>query len=284
MVDSSYALIIEYVFDSKYHDNVTSIDFTRADITDAARRCDVKEPKNLGDVIYSFRYRKELPSSIQSRTPEGYEWIIRGAGSGSYRFVLIEKVEVIPNPNLVSTKIPDATPGIVVMYAQEDEQALLAKVRYNRLIDTFVGITCYSLQSHLRSHVRGIGQIETDELYVGVDSKGRQYALPVQAKGERDEFSIVQIEQDAAMCYEKFPGLICLPIAVQFFGGKKIALFSFESVATTTCQPSNGVGLGVPNFFENDSEQLKILDEKHYELVDPDNLSKEELASYQQRL
>src|SRR5271157_4057421 len=36
-------------------------------------------------------------------------------------------------------------------YKFTDEQALLAKVRYTRLIDTFLGITAYSLQNHLRT-------------------------------------------------------------------------------------------------------------------------------------
>ena len=32
-----------------------------------------------------------------------------------------------------------ATPGIVAKYAFNDEQALFAKVRYNRLVDVFTG-------------------------------------------------------------------------------------------------------------------------------------------------
>ena len=45
-----------------------------------------------------------------------------------------------------------------------DGPALLAKVRYNRLVDIFIGITCYSLQNHLRTTVRSIGQVEIDEI------------------------------------------------------------------------------------------------------------------------
>ena len=69
------------------------------------------------------------------------------------------------------------------MYAFNDEQALLARVRYNRLIDVFLGIACYSLQNHFRTTVSGIGQVETDEVYVGVDKSGAHYVVPVQAKG-----------------------------------------------------------------------------------------------------
>jgi hypothetical protein len=73
---------------------------------------------------------------------------------------------------LAETKVPDGTPGIVAKYALSDEQALLALVRYNRLIDIFLGIVCYSLQNHLRTAVPTIGQVETDELYVGLSKKG----------------------------------------------------------------------------------------------------------------
>ncbi len=56
-----------------------------------------------------------------------------------------------------------------------DEQALLARVRYNRLVDIFLGIRAYSLQIHLRTNVKSKGQIEIDEIYVGVDRHGSQY-------------------------------------------------------------------------------------------------------------
>ncbi|HLI09294.1 MAG TPA: hypothetical protein VKV40_22220 [Ktedonobacteraceae bacterium] len=63
---------------------------------------------------------------------------------------------------MAETKIPDSTPGLIAMYALGDEQALLAKLRYNRLIDIFTEVTCYSLQSHLRTTVPSIGQVETN--------------------------------------------------------------------------------------------------------------------------
>ena len=147
------------------------------------------------------------------------------------------------------------------MHALNDEQALLAIVRYNRLIDIFTGITSYSLQNHLRTAVPGIGQVETDELYVGVDTKGRQYVIPVQAKGGRDELNIVQIEQDMALCDSKFPELICRPVAAQFTDDNVIVLFAFEKI----------------------DGEVKILMERHYKLVDPNELTAEDLAAYRRR-
>ncbi len=106
-----------------------------------------------------------------------------------------------------------------------------------------------------------IGQVETDELYVGVDKWGRQYVLPVQAKGGRDELNIVQIEQDTALCESRFSDLICLPVAVQFIRDQVIAFFSFE---------------------KTDGE-VKVLSERHYKLVEPNELTAEDLAAYRRR-
>lgn len=94
---------------------------------------------------------------------------------------------------LAETKVPDSTPGVIGMYALSDEQALLAKLRYKRLIDISTGVACYSLQSHLRTNVPGLGQLETDEIYIGVDKRGAHYVFPVHAKAGNDVISVVQI-------------------------------------------------------------------------------------------
>ncbi len=66
------------------------------------------------------------------------------AGRGLYRFTLRKILSIAPNVALAETKVADATPGMIAMYATGDEQALPARVRYNRLIDVFMGVTCYS--------------------------------------------------------------------------------------------------------------------------------------------
>lgn len=72
---------------------------------------------------------------------------------------------------------------MIEKYAFTNEQAVLARVRYNRLVDIFLGIACWSLQNHLRTTVTGLGQVETAEVYVGVDKHGcRSYvALSVRS-------------------------------------------------------------------------------------------------------
>lgn len=257
-----YQRIIEQIFLDRYEDGAKEVTFEREDIRRAAEDLGIELPKNLGDVVYNFRYRAPLPESVRTRAPEGQEWIILPAGIGRYRFVGRTVAHVSPRERLALTKIPDATPGLIDMYALSDEQALLAKLRYNRLIDIFSGVTCYSLQNHLRTTVRDMGQVETDELYVGVDRKGAHYIFPVQAKAGSDKLSIVQIEQDVALCRAKFEAMICRPIGAQFMGENVIALFEFE------------IG----------DRGVLVSRERHYRLVPPEEVTSKDLEAYQKRL
>jgi hypothetical protein len=257
-----YSQIIERIFFSHYTEGALEVPFERADIERAASALGISLPKNLGDLIYSFRYRASLPASVQARAPAGETWLIRADGRSRYKFVAERHVPIVPNTLLGHIKVPDATPGIIARYRLNDEQALLAKLRYNRLIDVFTGITCYSLQSHLRTTVPNLGQVETDEIYLGIDRHGVHHVLPVQAKGGHDSQSIVQIEQDFAVCAHKFPALPCHAIAAQFMRDDVIALFQFEQT----------------------SERIELVTERHYRLVLPDQISDDDLLRYQQQL
>ena len=256
-----YGQIIEHIFLSRYQEGIREISFERDDLVLVAEELQIKLPKNLGDVIYSFRYRAALPDAIQQCASEGEAWIIRPAGRSRYRFVAVADRPIMPTAMLTETKIPDATLGIIAKYAFSDEQGLLAKLRYNRLIDIFTGVTCYSLQNHLRTTVPNIGQVETDEIYVGLDRRGVHYVFPIQAKGGKDKINIVQIEQDAALCRHKFPALVCRPIAAQFMQDDLIVLFDFEE----------------------DVNGLSLSSEKHYRLVSPEAVTETDLETYRAR-
>lgn len=256
---SKYDDIISAIFQERYTDGATSIIFEREELAAKARQLGFEPPKNLGDIVYSYKYRKSLPKSIVQTAPEGYYWRIKNVGIAQHEFVLTPGVEFIePDSMLSTTKIPDGTPSIVRMYSISDEQALLTIVRYNRLIDIFLGATCYSLQNHLRTTVTGIGQIETDEIYVGVDKAGRQFIIPVQAKGGTDKIGISQIEQDMALCEEKYPDLICRAIACQFITREVVAMFEFAT----------------------EDERIVKVNERHYKIVDAATISSEDLQNY----
>ncbi|MFZ5911242.1 MAG: endonuclease [Chloroflexota bacterium] len=253
-----YTQILEAIFARHFKKGATEIEFERTEFGQVANELGIALPKNLGDVLYSFRYRTLLPKSITTKAPRDHEWIIRPAGKGRYKLVVVKQANIVPSNILAETKIPDATPGVISKYSMNDEQSLLAKLRYNRLVDIFTGLTCYSLQNHLRTTLRDSSQVETDEIYIGLDKRGAHYVLPVQAKGGKDKIGVVQIEQDFEMCAFKFPILTCRSIAAQFIDNNLIALFEFE-------QSTDGI---------------KVSSEKHYHLVRPDELSPEELQSY----
>lgn len=113
-----YSKIIERIFAEKHIKGATRVEFTRDDIRRVASQLQIELPKNLGDLIYSFRYREPLPESIQKRASKGLSWIIVPAGRSRYRFETTAVATISPAAMLAETKVPDATPGIVSMYNQ----------------------------------------------------------------------------------------------------------------------------------------------------------------------
>lgn len=259
---SRQSQIVEAVFFERYREGVASIPFSRTNLFEACTTNNIVPLKNIGDgALYSYRYRQNLPERILATQPEGQEWVILGRGIAEYEFRLVSKSNIQPNKNLVSVKIPEATPEIIKKYAFTDEQALLARVRYNRLVDTFFGITSYSLQNHLRTTVESIGQIEIDEIYVGVDKHGRHFVIPAQAKVGRDKIGYAQLYQDLAYCREQYPNLMCRALAAKFMARGRIALFELTI----------------------DQDTVRIVQERHYDLVAQGEISDDDLEDYNMR-
>jgi len=238
-----YQAIIERVFRDHYASNVTEFEFTRDEFVAIAVSLKIALPKNPGDVIYSFRYRYELPEAVRKTAAKGLEWIIEGAGRARYRFKQVRLNRIVPREELITIKVPDSTPEIIAV------------------VDVFLGITAYSLQNHLRTTVKNVGQIEIDEIYVGLDRHGRQFVVPVQAKGGSDKHGVVQTQQDILCCAEKFPNLICRAVSAQFMTEERIALFELTVK----------------------SGDIKVVDERHYQLVPASSISSEDLQQYASR-
>ncbi|QTA80489.1 Uncharacterized protein dnl_27940 [Desulfonema limicola] len=259
---SKYDKIIEKVFFDNYS-KTSKISFDREELALASKKLNIPRIKNLGDIVYSYRFRKDLPHTINETARTGCEWIIVGTGIGSYEFRLSQIAKIEPASNRQKIKIPDSTPEIVKMYAPaNDEQALLTKVRYNRIIDLFMSMTCYSIQNHLRTTVNGIGQIEVDEIYLGINKNGIHFVFPCQAKSPGDKFGIVQVLQDISFCSSRYSSVICRPIAMQFLNDNSFAILETRIEE------------------EDNILKLVVIDEKHYKLVNRDDLSHEEIKNY----
>lgn len=253
---SKYSQIIENIFTDFYKKGMTEVPFSREHISEYAERLGIKTPKNLGDVVYSFRYRASLPQKIQDTAPDGKEWLIVGTGSANYCFRLSNIVNILPNPAQEVISLPDNTPEVISYYQLSDEQSLLCKIRYNRIIDTFLGIVTYSMQNHLRTQVKGVGQIEIDEIYIGVNKMGQHFILPVEAKVGRDRIGAVQLMQDIKYCEQNFPDLICIPIGVHKMDDDVLCIFRLKI----------------------EDEQVRIVDEKHYRLVHSKDINADDVA------
>jgi hypothetical protein len=113
----------------------------------------------------------------------------------------------------------------------------------------------------MRTTVKSIGQIEIDEVYVALDRQGVQYVIPVQAKGGKDQLSVVQAKQDLACCAEKFPALVCRSVSAQFMDDSKIAMFELAV----------------------EDERVVIAEERHYRLVPAVEISLEDLQAYRKK-
>ena len=242
---SRYAQLITEIFKAKYKQGRKKLIFSRDDLIKASETLGVNVPKNLGDIVYSFRYRSDLPDEISSKASNGKNWIIRGEGDAQYSFCQVNISKLRPREDLKSINIPDNTPSIIKAFSSHDEQYALTCVRYNRLIDLFLGMNCYSLQNHLRTKVDSIGQIEIDEIYLGVDKDGKRYIIPVQAKGGNDQIGFVQTEQDTIFCEDRYPDLICRPMSVFRMDDTHLALIEIKI----------------------SGDDLEIVNEVHYNLV-----------------
>ncbi len=260
---SKYDKVISKVFFDNHKDNGNVVPFAREELAEACKYHGIDRIKNLGDIPYSYRFRKALPQEINDTATTGCEWVILGTGRGNYEFRLCKISKIEPNGGRIKIKIPDATPEIVKQYAPaNDEQALLAKVRYNRAVDLFLGLTCYSVQNHLRTTVAGVGQIEVDEIYIGINARGEHFVMPCQAKSPGDKFGIAQVLQDVLLCREKYPQCQCRPVAMQFLDANSFAMLELA------IQETDGL------------LELVIVNETHYQLVGKDEISTQDLALY----
>jgi hypothetical protein len=91
-----------------------------------------------------------------------------------------------------------------------------------------------------------------------MDKNGCHYAIPVQAKGGSDQISVVQAKQDIDWVTQKFPGMRCRAISVQFMGDDRVAIFELTVRDDT----------------------VLVIDEKHYKLLPAQDLDRRATLDY----
>ena len=83
---SKYDEIIAKVFFDNYRNGAKRVPFDREELAEASLALEFARIKNLGDIPYSYRFRKDLPKSIRDTLNGNKEWIIVGTGIATYEF------------------------------------------------------------------------------------------------------------------------------------------------------------------------------------------------------
>ena len=214
--DTDYDKLILGAFFRYWTPGMEQFVFSRKDIDGSALGL---SPANIGDCLYTFRHRRTLPQAILDSAPDDRVWMIEGAGRGRYRFVLVKQAFFDPSPaapliRLLDHSLPEAR---VKRKRKFDEQAILTTMRQNRMLDLALHARLTHVQAHARMSVTGIGQIEIDDVFLGVSGKtGKAIVVTVQGKRNGDRINASQILQDIRACQEHEDGLIPVPCAVHY--------------------------------------------------------------------
>ncbi|MCY3962121.1 MAG: hypothetical protein OXG34_10745 [bacterium] len=151
--------IIAKIFADRFKPGLYEVAFRREELVAAAEALGEPRPKNLGDVVYSLRYRVPLPDSVREASPPNTEWAIFPGGNAVYVLRAVPFNLIEPRKGIRTVRLPDSTPGVIAKYAMSDEQALLARLRYNRLLDVFTGLACYPLHRAWQARQGGLRRL-----------------------------------------------------------------------------------------------------------------------------
>jgi hypothetical protein len=212
----------------------------------------VEEDENVNEADIPYRYkvgRTPIPDEIKSKG----NWIVKGrSGKGNYEFLELNRDQYIDLPStedLVAIEILESTPDVVLKYCSDDEQSLISRLNYTQLLGTFLKLSTNHLQSHVRTSVENIGQVEIDGLFVGVNKEGKEYIIPVEAKssGEGDRLAVQQLHAMNEFISQNFPDTESRPVGVKQMEDESVVIIELN---TTT-----------------DINKIQMKDVKRYRLV-----------------
>lgn len=230
MPTSNYDQAIEAVFFRFYESEADYVVFQKDDLVAVCSDLGLTV-RNIPDIIYAYRSRRLLPESIRALG----HWAIESAGTNAYAFRRLEKAPhfQIAFEDYAPIDIYNAVPSVVEAFLRHDEQSLLTLILYNRLIDVFLGLTCFHVQNHYRAHIQNIGQVEIDALYIGVNTDGDLFIIPIEAKsvGDNELIGRIQISQMAKLVRQAFPDQLRRVVAVKILPDSSVALVEFSDHA-----------------------------------------------------
>ena len=89
------------------------------------------------------------------------------------------------------------------------------------------------MQGHFRTTVKNTGQVEIDDLYIGLDTDGNGFVLPIEAKIDslKDQLGVVQVTQMIRFAEAQFPDLSVRPIGVKLMLDGSYMFLEFTAVS-----------------------------------------------------
>ena len=224
---SSYDEVILEVFQRHFQPGLKRLVFEKDELAEICAKHGITV-RNIPDIIYTYRVRRMLPHQILSTG----NWAIEPSGRGSYAFRLLQNLPFfeIPFYDFAPIEILNALPEVVEGLLRKDEQSLLTKILYNRLVDIFTGLTCFHIQNHYRSFVADLGEVELDAIYVGIDKTGLLCSIPIEAKsqGENEMIGRIQVSQMAKLVRQDFSHLQRRILAIKALQDDTIAIIEFS--------------------------------------------------------
>ena len=225
---SQYDKVLLGVFLNHYEKDATYLRFKKDELEDACRKHGITV-RNIPDIIYTYRSgQRMLPAKILATG----HWAIEPAGRGVYGFRSLHNPPQfeVPFGDYAPVDIYNSIPEVVEGLLRQDEQSLLTRVLYNRLVDIFTGLTCFHIQNHYRSYIDSMGEVELDALYVGVDKTGKLFVLPIEAKSRAESEMIgrIQVSQMAKLVRQDFAELRRRVLAVKALADGTIAMVEFD--------------------------------------------------------
>ncbi|NPV70792.1 MAG: hypothetical protein HPY55_09130 [Firmicutes bacterium] len=222
-----YDEIMVDVFFKHYRPGLSYLRFTKDELAEASEKRGYTI-RNVPDIIYTYRVRRLLPEKIVALG----HWAIEPCGRGQYAFRLLRNPPRFEirfgdyEPVAILNAIPEVVEGLL----RRDEQSLLTRVLYNRLVDIFTGLTCYHIENHYRSFVKDSGEVEVDAIYVGIDRKGTLHILPIEAKSQQDSEMIgrVQVSHMAKLARQDFSSMRRRVLAIKDLPDGTIAVVEFN--------------------------------------------------------
>jgi hypothetical protein len=223
-----YKRTIEEVFSRRYREGTERLVFKKDELEKTSRNHGILS-ENIPDIVRTYS-RKPLPARILAKG----NWVFEVAGRGIYAFRLLHNR---PHFDLgfqdcAAVDIYNPIPAVVEVLLPQDQESLLTRVLYHRLVDIFTGLTCFHIRNHYCSFVTGVGEVELDALYVGVDKTGTLFVLPIEAKSQAESKVIgrTQLSRIARLVRQDFATLRRRILAVRDFADGTIAMIEFNDV------------------------------------------------------